>query len=370
MEFDDILNDITEDIKTAGELEISKPEFPVLYFNRCICVVFGVQSSARQNGRPETEDICRRYMELSGFLAGNELDVSLVYDYEHKQLRSWMATPLAYLTVQWNGTFGRSSRRIITFLNMMFTIVRKMCGLNPFGIQVYTKAIGEFNYKTLCKFNNISSGYPLHSAIKMIMTEPEYFDANKGLHDAVDGLYELVTRMLQADGVLCKETMKYMTDRTMGVLKSHPIFNSVRGMLFSEMSGSPVLKKPDDSLLQRDCGSFLIDDLNMKEQRVIFLSKTIRKKKDMVKIELFSDKDDDSYGITENTLDIFRRAIEEGNMSILSVRSYRDKDFDMYIYALSPIFEGNEMFYCMLFEKRNRDKKLDMSFNDVFSYKK
>ena len=367
MEFDDLQKDIISDIEASSEQETSIPDYSIEMFNRAITVDFWNTTAVRSNGIPYGEGVCRRYMQMSRCLTDDVLKVSLSLNKNEHKRSFALPSPRIRLSVMWKGTFGRSSREILMMLDTFFWSIRETCGLDSTSILAYTKEIGEDKFKTLCAINNISTGYPIYAAIKKVMFDHKYFDSNMGMHDAVDGLYELVTRMLQADNVLCQETMDYMMKRTMGVLKKHPVFNAVKTSLFTHLSSSPVLIN-DETLIHRSCDGFLLDNLEKDEYRTLFIAKTIRKKKDMQRISIFPEdiflKDDDP---DKKMLNIFKDKVNRNSVKILSVKAFRDKEYEMGIYSLSPIFHDNEMYYCLLFEKTRRKSILDMPLSELYS---
>ena len=361
MEFDDLQKDIISDIEASSEQETSIPDYQIEMFNRAITVDFWNTTAVRSNGIPYGEGVCRRYMQMSRCLTDDVLKVSLSLNKNEHKRSFALPSPRIRLSVMWKGTFGRSSREILMMLDTFFWSIRETCGLDSTSILAYTKEIGEDKFKTLCAINNISTGYPIYAAIKKVMFDHKYFDSNMGMHDAVDGLYELVTRMLQADNVLCQETMDYMIKRTMGVLKKHPVFNAVKTSLFTHLYGSPV-QINDDALLNRYCSGFLLDNLEKNETRILFMTKTMRKKKDMQRISIIPEEEPDN-----ELLSLFKDNVNRDNVRILSVKAYRDKEYEMGIYSLSPIFHDNEMYYCLLFEKTRRKSILDMPLSELYS---
>lgn len=361
MEFDDLQNDIIADIEAGNDKEVSDSDYPIEMFNRAITIDFWNTTAVRSNGIPYGEGVCRRYMQMSRCLSDDVLKVSYTLNQNTLKRSFSHNVPKIRLSVMWNGSFGRSSREILMMLDTFFWATRETCGLDASSIIAYTKELGDNKFNMICGINNISTGYPIYAAIKKVMFDPKYFDSNMGMHDAVDGLYELVTRMLQADNVLCQETMDYMMKRSIGVLKKHPVFNAVKASLFTHLCGSPV-QINDDALLNRYCRGFLLDNLEKDETRILFMTKTMRKKKDMQKISIIPEEEPDN-----EMLCLFKENVNRDNVKILSVKAYRDKEYEMGIYSLSPIFHDNEMYYCLLFEKTRRKSILDMPLSELYS---
>ena len=367
MEFDDLQKDILDDLRASADKEVSGSEYPIEMFNRAITIDFWNTTAVRANGIPYGEAVCARYMKMSRCLKDDIVNVSISLNENALKRTFPHNVPRIRLSVMWKGTFGRSSREILMMLDTLFWSVRETCGLDASSIIAYTRETGDPKFNILCAINNVSTGYPIYAAIKKVIFDHKYFENNMGMHDAVDGLYELVTRMLQIDGVLCQETMNYMMKRTIGVLQKHPIFNAVKASLFTHLSSSPVLIN-DETLIHRSCDGFLLDNLEKNEYRTLFIAKTIRKKKDMQRISIFPEdiflKDDDP---DKKMLNIFKDKVNRKSVKILSVKAFRDKEYEMGIYSLSPIFYDNEMYYCLLFEKTRRKSILDMPLSELYS---
>ena len=355
---DNILDVCSDDLVAQTQNAINEDSYNDLYQKQVI-FDFWVQSSLRNPEKhiDETNQMLNRYMK---YYCGLNLfgRYSCCFEkLEKAKTNAWSRQLYFVATLKWDGVFGLNSKSILMLFDRVLKIVERCMGITVRFIQVFSLDESVMKYDKISNTSEISQSFPMHKAIYNLLYCPERFENSSSFNDCIDGLMELVTRMLKCDDLLNQETMQFMEERSLLVLKRSPLLNVIMGdaLLFRApdriydgtlMKVGRKMKFVKNIFFDVDLEKFLEKKLDRNLTRTIFICKTIRKKRGTFIIMPANKITSDG----EKLLEIYAANLEK--FKALSLRKWDDKNVITKLYSLNLMYRDNESYYVALMEQQ------------------
>ena len=309
-----------------------------------------------------TKELCNRWMQMDFHITTSHkdwkhfekmqarVDNACVVEFFKKTIEhGWIHQEHLLLDVYWTGSFARNSRECIYMLHIIPKIVFDCSGCQLRHISVFAK-YPDMKWHVVSNTPEISTSYSMYTAITKIIDGGEYFLESLALNDAVDGLYDLVTRMLKEEQRLCRESMLWMLSRTMRVLQKTPLLNVINSNVCTMMRGT-MTKHRHIVFDMRDFLNVMQPAYPLSYRR-LFIAPSIRKKKGMEIVSLYPncEYDDQQTAVKKSYYQMFAEHIDE--LLVLGDISVKDKGAEEVLFSLSPLFHDNEMYWVAVIDHR------------------
>lgn len=350
---DDILAEAVDDALGRVDVSVDKEATKELC-NRWLQMDFHITTSHKdwkhfEKMQARVEESVKRYMQYSRCMS---IDNACVIEFYKKTIgHGWMHQEHLLLDVYWSGSFARNSRECIYMLHVIPKIVFDCSGCQLRHISVFAK-YPDMKWHVVSNTPEISTSYSMYTAITKIIEGGEYFLESLALNDAVEGLYDLVTRMLKEEHRLCRESMLWMLSRTMRVLQKTPLLNVINSNVCTMMKGT-MTKHRHIVFDMRDFLDVMQPAYPLSYRR-LFIAPSIRKKKGMETVSLYPNHDYEYDGqqaaVKQSYYQMFAEHIDE--LLVLGDVSVKDKGAEEVLFSLSPLFHDNEMYWVAVIEHR------------------
>lgn len=359
-DLDKILDVCSEDLVAQSQSILDEDVKRNLY-QKQLAFDFWVQSSLRNPEKhvEETEHMLNRYMKhYCGLNISGRY--SCTFEMIEKAKRNAWSQQLYFVaTLKWDGVFGLNSKNILMLFDSVLKIVERCMGITVRFIQVLSLDENVQKYDRISTTSEISQSFPMHKAIYNLLYNPERFENSSSFNDCIDGLMELVTRMLKHDGLLNQETMRFMEERSLPVLKRSPLMNIITGdaLLFRApdkicdgalMKVEGKAKFVKNFLFGVDLEKFLEKESERGLTKTLFICKTIKKKRGTFIIIPANGTTSES----EKLLEIYALNLER--LKALSLRQWDDKTVITKLYSLNLMYGDNECYYVALMEQTRK----------------
>lgn len=357
---DKILDVCTEDLVSQSQSILDEDAKGNLY-QKQLGFDFWVQSSLRNPEKhvEETEQMLNRYMKhYCGLNMSGRYSCSFEM-IEKAKRNAWSQQLYFVATLKWDGVFGLNSKNILMLFDSVLKIVERCMGITVRFIQVLALDENVQKYDRISTTSEISQSFPMHKAIYNLLYNPERFENSSSFNDCIDGLMELVTRMLKHDKLLNQETMRFIEERSLPILKRSPLMNIITGdaLLFRApdkicdgtlMKVEGKTKFVKNFLFGVELEKFLERKPEKDLTRTLFICKTIKKKRGTMIIIPVN-------GITlesEKLLETYAANLDR--FKALSLRRWDDKTVITKLYSLNLMYGDNESYYVALMEQTRK----------------